>query len=199
MEEEVLIRRKEQAEQEDTLLSEKEAERLAQAERAEEARRERKAQRIADLEQNSMSYQISKAASRYLDGYFLDPIIGFFAPGLGDAINGALALPMVYLALVKLKSLPLALAIINNLLVDFMLGLVPWVGDFIDIFYRGNRRNHRLVRGFVEEDEAIIKEVNSKAFWTVISIVIVGYVCYKLVMWVATLTSGLIDWVSSLF
>lgn len=198
MEDEVLVRRKAQVEQEDALLSDKEAERLARAERVEETRRERKAKRIEELEKNSFSFQISKAASRYLDGYFLDPILGFFVPGLGDAINGILALPMVYLALVKLKSIPLALAIINNLLVDFMLGLIPWVGDFIDIFYRGNRRNHRLVTGFIEEDRAIIKEVNRKAVWTAISIAIVMYVCYKLVMWVAELTAGIMDWFSTL-
>lgn len=198
MEDEVLVRRKAQVEQEDTLLSDKESERLLRAQQAEESRRERKAKRIADLESNSFSFQASKMASRYLDGYFLDPILGFFVPGLGDAINGILALPMVYLALVKLKSVPLTLAIINNLLVDFMIGLIPWVGDFVDIFFRGNRRNHRLVMGFVEEDKAIIKEVNRKAIWTAISIGIVAYLCYKLAMWVAELTSNLIDWFSTL-
>lgn len=198
MEEEVLVRRKVLVEQEDALLNDKEVERLARAEQAEENRRERKAKRIADLEKNSLSFQTSKAASRYLDGYFLDPILGFFVPGLGDAINGVLALPMIYLALVKLKSIPLTLAIINNLLIDFMIGLIPWVGDFIDIFFRGNRRNHRLVMGFVEEDRTIIKEVNRKAIWTAVSIGVVIYICYKLVVWVSELTTSFVDWISTL-
>ena len=101
---------------------------------------------------------------RYTDRYYLDAIIGFI-PGWGDAFSLLCAAPFVYFSARVVKSVPLTLAIINNALRDILLGLIPFfVGDIIDVFHRSNVRNMAMVRGFVEGDETVIRQVNQRAW-----------------------------------
>jgi len=52
---------------------------------------------------------------------------------------------------------------------DVLLGMIPFfVGDIIDIFHRANTKNMAMVQGFVDGDEAIIKEVNQRAWQSAI-------------------------------
>ena len=68
-----------------------------------------------------------------------------------------------------IKSVPLTLAILNNTFRDVLLGMIPFfVGDIIDIFHRANTKNMAMVQGFVDGDEAIIKEVNQRAWQSAI-------------------------------
>ena len=77
----------------------------------------------------------------------LDFIIGLI-PGLGDIIMLAVSAYIVLLA--KQMGVPKALQIImmRNSLVDFALGLLPIVGDIVDIFYRANKINVRIMEKF---------------------------------------------------
>ena len=42
-----------------------------------------------------------------------------------------------------------------NVLIDFVVGLIPWIGDILDVFYKSNRYNltiltvSRLERPFI--------------------------------------------------
>ena len=36
-------------------------------------------------------------------------------------------------------------AMVKNAVFDFLIGLIPFVGDISDIFYKGNRKNIRLL------------------------------------------------------
>jgi len=40
------------------------------------------------------SFRMMEGVAKYMDGYFLDPIIGFFVPGVGDSHNGCLGSPI---------------------------------------------------------------------------------------------------------
>lgn len=72
-----------------------------------------------------------------------------------------------------MKSIPLTLAVLNNSLRDVLLGMIPFfVGDIIDIFHRANTQNMKMVQGFVDGDEAVIKDVNKKATQSAIFLVI---------------------------
>ena len=53
---------------------------------------------------------------------------------------------------------------LNNMLRDILLGLLPfYVGDLIDFFHKANKKNFRLIDGFVNDDANIVHEVNRKA------------------------------------
>jgi len=98
------------------------------------------------------------------------------------------SLVYVYFSLFKVRSLPLTLAVINNILRDVFLGLIPfYVGDAIDFFNKSNVRNMHLVDGFVDGDPVIMQEVNRKAVITVVAIValIVGIVLmFMFISWI---------------
>lgn len=117
---------------------------------------------------NNKAYQAMDGLTRYMDRYYLDALIGVI-PGWGDTIALLSALPFVYFSMRVIKSVPLTLAILNNTFRDVLLGMIPFfVGDIIDIFHRANTKNMAMVQGFVDGDEAIIKEVNQRAWQSAI-------------------------------
>jgi hypothetical protein len=81
-----------------------------------------------------------------------DGIIGL-VPGIGDAITGALAAYLVYEAWrlgVRGRTLARMLA---NLGIDSVVGVVPLVGDLLDLGYKANRRNLRLLHRHLERTQ----------------------------------------------
>ena len=110
-----------------------------------EEKRLQRRQRLMD----NKAYQTMEGLTRYMDRYYLDALIGVI-PGW-------------------IKSLPLTLAVLNNALRDVLLGMIPFfVGDIIDIFHRANTQNMQMIQGFVDGDEAVIKQVNQRAWQSVI-------------------------------
>ena len=131
-----------------------------------------------------------------MDKYFLDPLIGFFLPGIGDFLTSALVLPFIYVSAVKIRSFPLTLAVIFNVLRDVAIGLIPmWIGDLLDCVNRGYLQNTRLIVGFVEDDKETIEKVNKKAVWMGIMIVVFCVIIYLLVK----LALAISEWIGSLW
>ena len=92
--------------------------------------------------------------------------------------------------------MPLTLAVIFNVLKDVFLGMLPfWIGDIVDVFNRSYKQNARLIVGFVEDDKDIIEEVNRKAFWTGVMIIIFCVLIYFLV----SLVTKIVSWFVGLF
>ena len=113
---------------------------------------------------NSKLYHHIKKVTQLADGYYLDFVIGLIPGGFGDIIGGLFSLSHVYFGLFKLRSIPLTLALLNNMLRDVFLGMLPfYVGDAIDFFYKSNKKNMALIDGFVNDDKDIIHQVNKKA------------------------------------
>lgn len=201
MSNEIIIKKRNESKlNEVTLIEDETLQSITSAEEIANQKAERKLKRRQELEENSMSYALARSTAKYLDGWFLDPILGFFMPGVGDAITSALTLPMIYLALVKLRSLPLTLALVNNLMKDALLGMIPFfIGDFIDIFYKANKRNYRLINGYIDEDPETIKEVNRGAIWAAISIAIIIFLMYWMFQLIAYLAGIISDFFSNLY
>ena len=117
-------------------------------------------------------YQTMGSLTRYMDRYYLDALIGV-VPGWGDAIALLSVVPFVYFSWRIIRSIPLTLAVLNNSLRDVLLGMIPFfVGDVIDIFHRANTKNMAMIQGFVDGDEAIIKQVNQRALQSAIVLII---------------------------
>lgn len=113
---------------------------------------------------NSKLYHHIKKVTQLADGYYLDFVIGLIPGGFGDILGGLFSLSHVYFGLFKLRSIPLTLALLNNMLRDIFLGMLPfYVGDAIDFFYKSNKKNMALIDGFLNDDKEIIHQVNKKA------------------------------------
>ena len=113
---------------------------------------------------NSKLYHHIKKVTQLADGYYLDFVIGLIPGGFGDILGGLFSLSHVYFGLFKLRAIPLTLALLNNMLRDVFLGMLPfYVGDAIDFFYKSNKKNMALIDGFLNDDKEIIHQVNKKA------------------------------------
>lgn len=159
---------------------------------------QRQAEKEAKREElmNTAAYRVMDMTAKYMDKYFLDPLIGLLPGGVGDVLSSFLALPLIYFALVRVKSIPLTLAVICNILKDALLGSLPFfIGDVIDVFNRSYISNLKLITGYVNDDRAVIREVNRKAFWSAVLIVVLCVLIYFVVKW----TIELADWFISLF
>ena len=190
--------RRRQAQQELGLVDEKEQAQDARAMQAEQERIRRKEERRMDIEL-STSYQMTQPIARWMDKYYLDKLIGLI-PGLGDTLSSLLVFPFIYVAAVKVRSLPLTLAVIFNVLRDMAIGLIPfWVGNILDFFNRAYLQNCRLIVGFVEDDREIIREVNRKAFWMGVGIVVCCFLIYWLISIAIAATAWTFNFISSLF
>ena len=117
-------------------------------------------------------YQSMQSFTRYMDRFYLDAVIGLI-PGWGDAVALLCVVPFVYFSMCIIKSIPLTLAVLNNALRDVLLGMIPFfIGDVIDIFHRANMKNMAMIQGFIDGDEAIIKQVNRRALQSAIVLVV---------------------------
>ena len=161
------------------------------------ARKEAKRQQMMSMP----SYRLMVKTSTYMDKYFLDPILGFILPaGIGDALSSVFAFPFVYYSLCAVKSIPLTLAVIYNILMDVLIGAIPfYIGDVLDVFKRSYVENLRLVTGYIEDDKEIINKVNKKAFWTAVFIVVLCWLIYVVISWAISLGTMAWDWIVSLF
>lgn len=169
--------------------NEKEENVVSEAINKEELRRKRKEEKLREL-QESDSYQLISFITTLSDKYFLDPIIGLF-PVVGDFITSVVGLPFIYVTLVKVRSIPLTLAVIYNYLIDMLLGCIPfWIGDIIDFFNKAHIKNMKLITHYVQDDKATVNDVNSKALRTAFLIVILSVVIYYMVK----LVSGVLEW-----
>ena len=124
--------------------------------------------------QADSSFRLLKNIYVAMDQWFLDPILGFFVPGLGDVITTCLTIPFIFTSIFKLRSIPLTLAIISNCLIDLLIGLIPIAGDIADLAVKSYKRNYYLIVGYVEGDPKVIEEINSKALWACVLITVLS-------------------------
>ena len=150
---------------------------------------------------NMPSYRLMVGTAKYMDKYFLDPILGFVLPaGIGDALSSVLAFPFIYYSLCVVKSIPLTLAVIYNILMDVLIGAIPfYIGDVLDVFKRSYVENLKLITGYIEDDKEIINMLNILAFCIVLFIVVFCWLIYLIISWSISLSTWAYDWIVSLF
>ena len=140
---------------------------------------------------NSVSYKLVHAIALWMDRRLLDPLIGLVLPGFGDALTSVLAVPYLYLSIVKLKSIPLTLAIVCNILLDVLIGIIPYIGVVGDVFKRAFTRNAALIKGYVEGDKAIMQEIARKAVGMALLIVFLCGLIYAMVLAAVKIVEGI--------
>ncbi|MDX1634229.1 MAG: DUF4112 domain-containing protein [Marinobacter sp.] len=80
----------------------------------------------------------------------LEPLIGLL-PGIGDLAGFGLSLYLVGEAVKLRAGSRLIGKMLGNVAVDFVVGLVPVLGDAFDLVWRANDRNARLLREHIEQ------------------------------------------------
>ena len=90
--------------------------------------------------------EVAATLARWLDGRFLDPLLGLLLPGIGDLLGSALGLYPVMLAWRRRAPKTLLARMILNLAADAAGGAIPVVGDIWDFFFRAHARNLELLR-----------------------------------------------------
>lgn len=82
----------------------------------------------------------------------LDSILGL-APGLGDAVAAVISLYQVWVGVqLGLPGSKLG-RMLGNTIFDFLIGLVPFVGDLADTFFKVHIRNLRIIEQHVRDTE----------------------------------------------
>ena len=79
-----------------------------------------------------------------------DGIIGLI-PGFGDVATGLLATYLVYLAYQLNVPRGLLAQMISNVLIDVSVGAVPVVGDLLDVAWKANLKNVRLLERHLQK------------------------------------------------
>ena len=148
-----------------------------------------------EIIRNSVSYKLVHAIALWMDRRLLDPLIGLVLPGFGDALTSVLAVPYLYLSIVKLKSIPLTLAIVCNILLDVLIGIIPYIGVVGDVVKRAFTRNAAMIKGYVEGDRAIMQEIDRKAVGMAFLIVILCGLIYAMVL----AAVKIVEWAGSFF
>jgi hypothetical protein len=75
----------------------------------------------------------------------LDVILDL-VPGIGDAVGAALGAYMVWEARNLGMTKSQMARMFGNVGIDFVLGLIPWIGAVPDFFFRSNTRNLKIIR-----------------------------------------------------
>src|SRR3954468_7234604 len=73
-----------------------------------------------------------------------DAVVGLI-PGGGDAVSAAISSYIVVQGVQLGVPLPIALRMVFNVAVDFVLGTVPVAGDVFDVLWRANLMNVALI------------------------------------------------------
>lgn len=154
----------------------------------------------------SKLYKSLDVITKVMDKYMLDPVIGL-VPGVGDFVASVFVIPFLYVSIFQVRSVPLTLALLFNVLKDIAMGLIPfWIGYVLDFFNKSYQQNMRLIMGFVEGDEETIRKVNKDAVWMGVWIVILCLVIYGLVLlamsmfnWGLEAWIGAVDWLKNIW
>jgi len=79
----------------------------------------------------------------------LDPILGLL-PGVGDTATAAMTGYMILIARKHEAPLGLQAKLVWNLILDWLIGSIPLVGDLFDFGFKANRRNLELLRRWLD-------------------------------------------------
>jgi hypothetical protein len=94
-----------------------------------------------------MDREVARAETlaRWLDDRYLDPVIGFFLPGVGDLATSGVGLYVVAVAVKKRLPAVVIARMLLNLALDAIVGAIPFAGDLFDFLWKANRKNVTLL------------------------------------------------------
>ena len=101
----------------------------------------------------------------------LDPVIGLI-PVIGDGISAVAGAYLIAEASRFMMPRVVLARMVVNLLVDTVLGFIPFLGDMFDLFSKANARNLALFRRYALEPEASTSE--HRLFFVGLGVILLG-------------------------
>jgi hypothetical protein len=103
-------------------------------------------------QEDTLAVERARALSRLMDDRFhiagfgigLDGLIGLI-PVAGDIFSSVMGLFHLRLAHQLRLGIGTYFKIVLNLIIDFIIGFIPLVGDFFDFGFKSHRRNMKLI------------------------------------------------------
>jgi len=108
----------------------------------------------------------------------LDGIIGLI-PGIGDAFAGMLSAYIIIKALIMGLPIFVIAQMIVNMIIEGVIGAIPFFGDIFDFIFKSNRRNVRLMRNYFEDP----KETAERSASSVIGLLVVLFFVFLMTIW----------------
>lgn len=116
----------------------------------------------------------------------LDPLLGLL-PGLGDLVGSLLGTYALFIARELGAPPSIQARMVMNLVIDGLVGLVPFAGDLFDFAFKAHSRNHALLVGWLETPHRVQR---SSALWLAVGVVAMlaiagaaGWVLVKVARW----------------
>lgn len=120
----------------------------------------------------------------------VDPILSI-VPFAGTAV-GAVMGSVILIDAVRLRApLSVLIRMVGNYVIDWLVGLLPFLGAFLDAAYRSNHKNFKLLERTIADRE----QVRRTTLWYWISIVAMGMIIVAVVLAVPI---GLLLWLDGL-
>lgn len=110
----------------------------------------------------------------------LDPLIGLI-PGVGDAFGLILSLYVLVEAVRVGAPKRLLGRMLANILVEFVGGIVPIIGDAFDVYWKANTRNTALLRGHIQQQ--LTPPQPKRVGWKIALLVVVTILFAVLTLW----------------
>lgn len=85
----------------------------------------------------------------------VDSILGLI-PGLGDTIGLAISSYVIKVAHQYEAPLLLKLRMAWNIFIDWLIGLIPFIGDIFDVGFKANKKNVALLRKHMDDTNMIV-------------------------------------------
>lgn len=107
--------------------------------------------------------QIARVITKLLDKQFrigkvsfgIDPILGFI-PGIGDILSLILSFYVMWIARrLEIPERHIA-QMTRNIIFDFVLGIIPLVGDVSDFIFKANSKNLEILEKYLKEEKRIV-------------------------------------------
>ena len=100
----------------------------------------------------------------------LDPIIGLI-PGVGDLSSAAIGGYILHAANKLGVPTVVMVRMLFNLVIDALIGIIPVVGDYLDVLYKANSKNVALV-----EQAVLNRENTARASWWRLTAVFAAFI-----------------------
>lgn len=99
--------------------------------------------RVASLLANALDNSFSIAGFRFGLSFFIDLI-----PGVGDILDAVLSLYLVWIGMQLHLPAGKLIRMIWNIAVNFVIGLLPFIGDAAYLFRKANMKNLHILREY---------------------------------------------------
>tara|TARA_B100000686_G_scaffold290819_1_gene318426 strand:- start:98 stop:544 length:447 start_codon:yes stop_codon:yes gene_type:complete len=97
----------------------------------------------------------------------IDPLIGAI-PVIGDLIGAILSTYIVYSGIKMGASPKVVRKMVTNIVIEFIIGSAPLIGDVFDFFWKANKKNVELI----EEIKHLDEETNKLNYLIIAALVI---------------------------